>query len=141
MIIDCHGHYTTAPGALQVFREAQLAALKGPAAASGLTDPRISDDEIRESLEKAQLKLQRERGTDVTIFSPRASAMGHHLGNEATSTRWTRLCNDLIYRVCGLYPHNFVGVCQLPQSPGVARRTAPPSSSAACGNSDSSAAI
>ena len=120
MIIDCHGHYTTAPGALQVFREAQLAALKGPAAATGLADPRISDDEIRESLEKAQLKLQRERGTDVTIFSPRASAMGHHLGNEATSTRWTRLCNDLIYRVCGLYPHNFVGVCQLPQSPGVA---------------------
>jgi 4-oxalmesaconate hydratase len=120
MIIDCHGHYTTAPGALQVFREAQLAALKGPATATGLTDPRISDDEIRASLEQAQLKLQRERGTDVTIFSPRASAMGHHLGNEATSTRWTRLCNDLIYRVCGLYPHNFVGVCQLPQSPGVA---------------------
>jgi 4-oxalmesaconate hydratase len=120
MIIDCHGHYTTAPAALQVFREAQLAALKGPAAASGLTDPRISDDEIRASLEQAQLKLQRERGTDVTIFSPRASAMGHHLGNEATSTRWTRLCNDLIYRVCALYPHNFVGVCQLPQSPGVA---------------------
>jgi 4-oxalmesaconate hydratase len=120
MIIDCHGHYTTAPGALQVFREAQLAALKGPAAATGLADPRISDDEIRESLEKAQLKLQRERGTDVTIFSPRASAMGHHLGNEATSARWTRLCNDLIHRVCGLYPHNFVGVCQLPQSPGAA---------------------
>jgi 4-oxalmesaconate hydratase len=120
MIIDCHGHYTTAPGALQVFREAQLAALKGPATTTGLADPRISDDEIRESLEQAQLKLQRERGTDVTIFSPRASAMGHHLGNEATSTRWTRLCNDLIYRVCGLYPHNFVGVCQLPQSPGVA---------------------
>jgi len=120
MIIDCHGHYTTAPGALQVFREAQLAALKGPAAATGLADPRISDDEIRESLENAQLKLQRERGTDVTIFSPRASAMGHHLGNEATSTRWTRLCNDLIQRVCGLYPHNFVGVCQLPQSSGVA---------------------
>jgi 4-oxalmesaconate hydratase len=120
MIIDCHGHYTTAPGALQVFREAQLAALKGPAAATGLADPRISDDEIRESLEKAQLKLQRERGTDVTIFSPRASAMGHHLGNEATSTRWTRLCNDLIHRVCEIYPHNFVGVCQLPQSLGVA---------------------
>jgi len=120
MIIDCHGHYTTAPGALQVFREAQLAALKDPGAATAITDPRISDDEIRASLEQAQLKLQRERGTDVTIFSPRASAMGHHLGSEATSTRWTRHCNDLIYRVCGLYPRNFVGVCQLPQSPGVA---------------------
>jgi 4-oxalmesaconate hydratase len=117
MIIDCHGHYTTAPASLQAFREAQLAALKssgGPSAG-----PSISDDEIRASLEKAQLKLQRERGTDLTIFSPRASAMGHHLGNEATSAQWTRICNDLIHRVCQLYPQNFVGVCQLPQSPGV----------------------
>jgi 4-oxalmesaconate hydratase len=117
MIIDCHGHYTTAPPALQLFRDAQLAALKGGAEPA---DPSISDDEIRASLENAQLKLQRERGTDLTIFSPRASAMGHHLGNEGTSLRWTRLCNDLIHRVCGLYPRNFVGVCQLPQSPGVA---------------------
>jgi len=33
----------------------------------------ISDDEIREGLEGAQLKLQRERDTDLVIFSPRAS--------------------------------------------------------------------
>ena len=120
MIIDCHGHYTTAPGALQSFRDGQLAAFKGGAAATSLAEPRISDDEIRASLENAQLKLQRERGTDLTIFSPRASAMGHHLGDEAVSSRWSRLCNDLIHRVCNLYPRNFVGVCQLPQSPGVA---------------------
>ena len=125
MIIDCHGHYTTAPGELNNFRDAQLAALKGPGAAA-LEVPRISDDAIRDSLEKAQLKLQRERGTDLTIFSPRASAMGHHLGNEATSLQWARVCNDLIHRVCRLYPDNFVGVCQLPQSPGV-----PPANSAA----------
>src|SRR5205807_782660 len=25
----------------------------------------------------------------------------------------------LLHRVCGLYPDNFIGVCQLPQSPGV----------------------
>ena len=30
-----------------------------------------------------------------------------------------RCCNDLIHRVCTLYPQNFVGVCQLPQTPGV----------------------
>src|ERR1700683_526294 len=117
MIIDCHGHYTTAPGELNIFRDAQLAALKSPAGGA-VPMPRISDDQIRDSLEKAQLKLQRERGTDLTIFSPRASAMGHHLGNEAISAQWTRICNDLLYRVCELYPHNFVGVCQLPQSPG-----------------------
>ena len=118
MIIDCHGHYTTAPAALQLFRDAQLAAFKsGVAGHTGPVD--ISDDQIRTSLENAQLKLQRERGTDLTVFSPRASAMGHHLGDERVSQGWTRLCNDLIARVVGLYPDNFVGVCQLPQSPGV----------------------
>jgi len=28
MIIDCHGHYTTAPAALQKFRDEQIAGLK-----------------------------------------------------------------------------------------------------------------
>jgi 4-oxalmesaconate hydratase len=116
MIIDCHGHYTTAPKGLQAWRDAQLAALKAPAPASKGTVA-ISDDEIRDSLENAQLKLQRERGTDVTVFSPRASAMGHHVGDATTSLHWTEHCNDLIYRVCSLYPQNFVGVCQLPQTP------------------------
>src|ERR1700735_1681880 len=124
MIIDCHGHYTTAPGELHVFRDAQLAALRQPN--GGVVDPpRISDDQIRDSLEKAQVKLQRERGSDLTVFSPRASAMGHHLGNEATSLAWARVCNDLIHRVCLLYPDNFAGVCRLPQSTG-----APPANSA-----------
>jgi len=126
MIIDCHGHYTTAPGELQKFRDAQIAALKDPAQTPSRESLKISDDQIRESLEKAQLKLQRERGTDLTIFSPRASAMAHHIGSETTSLEWSRVCNDLIKRVCGLYPDNFVGVCQLPQSPG-----APPANSAA----------
>ena len=52
------------------------------------------------------------------MFSPRASAMGHHLGNVHTSTHWTEHCNELIRRVCDLYPANFAPVCQLPQSPG-----------------------
>jgi 4-oxalmesaconate hydratase len=126
MIIDCHGHYTTAPGELQVFRDAQIAALKDPSTAPSLGSPRISDEQIRQSLEKSQLKLQRERGTDLTIFSPRASAMAHHIGDERTSQNWTRVCNDLIHRVVNLYPDNFMGVCQLPQSLGV-----PPVNSAA----------
>jgi 4-oxalmesaconate hydratase len=63
--------------------------------------------------------MQRERGTDLTIFSPRASFMAHHIGNEATSREWSEVCNDLVHRVCQLYPDNFIGVCQLPQSPGV----------------------
>ena len=119
MIIDCHGHYTTAPKELQDYRDKQVAELKDPRRVSSLGAVHISDDQIRESLESAQLKLQRERGTDVTIFSPRASAMAHHIGDETTSRHWTQHCNDLINRVCNLYPANFVGVCQLPQSPGV----------------------
>ncbi len=118
LIIDCHGHYTTAPAGLQRFRDAQLARLEHPALPVP-TAPHISDDEIRESIETNQLRLQRERGADVTLFSPRASAMAHHIGDEAVSAAWTRACNDLIQRVVDLYPRNFAGVCQLPQSPGV----------------------
>ena len=80
---------------------------------------KVSDDEIRESLEGAQLKLQRERGTDLTIFSPRAMGMSHHIGDYNVSLAWSQLCNEMIHRVCTLYPKNFIGVCQLPQSPGV----------------------
>jgi 4-oxalmesaconate hydratase len=118
LIVDCHGHYTTAPDAHQKFRDQQLAHFRNPASPAP-APARISDDEIRESIERNQLKLQRERGADVTLFSPRASAMAHHVGDEAVSLAWTRACNDLIKRVVDLYPENFVGVCQLPQSPGV----------------------
>ncbi len=118
MIIDCHGHYTTAPAPHNEYREAQLARfndpqLQVPAAVE------ISDDQIRESIESNQLKLLQERGADMTIFSPRASAMAHHLGDSRVSENWSRRCNDLVGRVCDLFPDNFIGVCQLPQSKGV----------------------
>src|SRR6267143_4718656 len=119
MIIDCHGHYTTAPKELEAFRQKQIADLKDPAHVPSKGSLGISDDEIRASLEGAQLKLQRERGTDITIFSPRAMGMSHHIGDATTSLHWSEVCNDLIHRVCTLYPQNFVGVCQLPQTPGV----------------------
>jgi 4-oxalmesaconate hydratase len=119
VIIDCHGHYTTAPPQLGDYRDAQQALLASDPDATGEKGAiAISDDEIRESLEGAQLKLQRERGTDLTIFSPRASWMGHHIGNSNTSRFWSEHCNELIRRVCDLYPANFAPVCQLPQSPG-----------------------
>ncbi len=119
MIIDCHGHYTTAPGELDAWRKLQVASLKDDSEAAARESMRISDDQIRESLEGAQLRIQHERGTDLTFFSPKASAMAHHVGNADTSVQWSALCNELIHRVCILYPNNFVGVCQLPQSPGV----------------------
>jgi len=116
MIIDCHGHYTTAPAPHNEWRESQLTAY----AAGEITPayPNISDEEIRETIEKNQLRLLTERGADMTIFSPRASAMAHHEGDEKVSLNWTHACNDLIKRVVDLFPETFIGVCQLPQSPG-----------------------
>lgn len=118
MIIDCHGHYTTTPPQQQAFRDAQLAWLVDPSAPAP-RPARISDEEIRESIETNQLRLLRERGADMTIFSPRALSMEHHVGDDATAKAWARLCNDLIHRVVDLFPDNFVGVCQLPQSPEI----------------------
>ena len=60
MIIDRHGHHTTAPQA-------------------------FSDDDIRASIDASQRRLVTERGIYLTIFSPRASAMEHHVGGEAVS--------------------------------------------------------
>ena len=118
MIIDAHGHYTTVPPGLRVFRALQISNMGRPAKGAVT----ISDDEIRSSLEKGQIRLLDERGIDVMLFSPMASAMGHHFGNALVSRHWTEVNNDLIHRVCKLYPERFVGVCSLPQSPGVSPR-------------------
>jgi 4-oxalmesaconate hydratase len=112
-VIDCHGHFTTAPKALAEWRRRQLES-QGPYAG----EIGISDDELREALEGRQLRFQRERGIDLTLFSPIAGQMAHHLGTPAQSVAWSVVANDLIHRVCALYPDNFAGVCQLPQSPG-----------------------
>jgi 4-oxalmesaconate hydratase len=116
LIIDVHGHYTTTPAAHKTFREAQLARLADPSLPEP-TRPHIGDDEIRESIEQNQLRLLRERGGDLMIFSPQASAMEHHVPDPATAVAWARACNDLIHRVVGLFPEHFAGACQLPQTP------------------------
>jgi 4-oxalmesaconate hydratase len=126
MIIDCHGHYTTAPQALREWRDAQVAALNDPAAAPWNEPLEISDDQIRETLEKNQLKKQKDRGIDLALFSPGAGRMAHHVGNARTSEDWSRQCNDLIWRACQLFPDSFIGVAQLPQSPGVEPRNCIP---------------
>src|SRR5262245_15534035 len=83
-VIDVHGHYTTFPPALREFRQKQIAAVQDPSQAPSKAMLNFSDDQMRESVQQ-QLKFQRERGTDVTLFSPQAAGMGHHLGNAATS--------------------------------------------------------
>jgi 4-oxalmesaconate hydratase len=118
MLIDCQGHFTTAPPALGKWRDRQIRAFEESGARLSSAELRISDDEIVTAIAQGQLKLQQERGVDVALFSPGAGKMAHHYGDEQTSLAWSQVANDLISRVCGLFPGSFVGVCQLPQSPG-----------------------
>ncbi len=69
---------------MQTFRQAQLAKTKDPTQPAAIL-PHFSDDQLRETLEGAQLKLLRERGIDVTIFSPRASTMAPHVDRSKTT--------------------------------------------------------
>jgi 4-oxalmesaconate hydratase len=118
LIIDIHGHYTTSPKQLREWRARQVRLFEEKGDRLSPDELEITDDEIRESIEGAQLPMQLERDTDITLLSPTAGGMRHHLGDEETSMVWTQVSNDLIYRVCQLFPESFVGVGQLPQSPG-----------------------
>ena len=51
LIIDCHGHYTTAPQALADWRDRQIAGIKDPSRMPAVSELRISDNELRESIE------------------------------------------------------------------------------------------
>ena len=126
MIIDIHGHYTTAPKALELWRNRQIQGIQDPAQMPRASELRISDDELRESIESNQLRLMRERGLDVTVFSPRASFMAHHIGDFSVSSTWAAICNELCYRVSRLFPDHFIPAAMLPQSRGVDPATSIP---------------
>jgi 4-oxalmesaconate hydratase len=119
MIIDCHGHYTTAPKTLEAWRNQQVEAFNHGTTRPNPADLRIGDDELRESIAGNQLRLMQERGIDLTIFSPRASFMAHHIGDFQVSSTWAAICNELCHRVSQLFPDHFIGAAMLPQSPGV----------------------
>ncbi|MCP2636051.1 amidohydrolase [Microbacterium sp. HD4P20] len=116
MIIDCHGHFTTEPPAFHAFRRSQVDYLEGRGSTPEPFEG-IPDDELREIIEANQLRLQRERGTDLTILSPRAAGMSHHYTDQQIANDWARLSNDTIARIVELFPGRFAGVCQLPQTP------------------------
>ncbi len=52
LIIDCHGHYTTAPPSLEAWRNKQIAAIGNPSQMPKAGELKISDDELRETIEK-----------------------------------------------------------------------------------------
>ena len=53
------------------------------------------------------------------ILAARPWSASRNWGDEQVSQTWTAACNNLIARVVELFPEQFIGVCQLPQSPGV----------------------
>ncbi len=114
MIIDVHAHYTQAPPELDAYRGKQLSRLNRPTKGS----ISITDEQIAKSVQ-TNLSQMSAKGVDRLVLSPRASGMGHEIGDELTSRYWTEVNNDLIGRVCKLFPDKFVPCCQLPQSPGV----------------------
>jgi 4-oxalmesaconate hydratase len=59
----------------------------------------------------------RGRGIDLMVISPRAAGMEHHVPDSTTADAWAGLSNDLVHRVCQLYPDSFAPVAQLPQTP------------------------
>lgn len=117
MYIDCHGHFTTVPDAVKDWRDRQVQLFEAGGGRLAPDELELPDAELSTAIKDGQLPLQRERETDVTLFSPIASKMAHHFGDLETSVTWSRLSNDIIGRVCELFPGSFVGVCQLPQSP------------------------
>ncbi len=114
LTIDCHGHFTTEPEELHRFRAAQLAYARGESETRPHLDA-ISDESLRAIIEANQLRIQQERGSDVTLLSPRASGMGHHAPDQGIATEWAQISNDSIRRIADAFPRNFAGVCQLPQ--------------------------
>ena len=118
MIIDIHGHYTTEPAVFHAFRDKQVAGITDPSRRPQTEDLGLTDEQIVKTVEQ-QLKFQKDRGSDLTIFSPRASGMAHHVGDAKVAEQWARMSNNIIHRICTLLPNNFIGVGQLPQVPGV----------------------
>ena len=91
MIIDCHGHYTTAPAALTRFRDAQLAAAPDAlhqqelqidleeAAWQRATMEQVANDRVREILLWSKLKAECNDGSfDITNVNTH-QAESYHL--------------------------------------------------------------
>lgn len=118
MYIDCHTHFTTVPDALKQWRDQQIDEYEQHGRHLAPDGLEIPDEDLSAALTQGQLVLQAEHGIDLALLSPIAGKMAHHYGDQETSTTWSRLANDTVHRAVQLFPQSFVGVAQLPQSPG-----------------------
>jgi 4-oxalmesaconate hydratase len=120
MIIDVHGHYTTAPKALETWRNAQIAGIADPAKMPKAADLKISDDELRETIELNQLRQDEGARQRPDHLQPARQLHGPpHRRLPGVSSTWAAICNELCFRVSQLFPDHFVPAAMLPQSPGV----------------------
>ena len=114
MVIDVHDHFTTVPAPLREWRDKMLKEERPQPLDTSI----MTDDDIRNAVGPRQIQSMKERDIDRLIFSPTAGGMGHPDGTALHSLYWSKACNDMINRVCNLYPDKFLKSCQLPQSPG-----------------------
>ena len=84
MIIDAHAHYTSAPPELQAYRGRQVTSMGRPTKGR----LQVSDEQLERSMQ-GHFKRMEDWGIDRLLFSPQASAMGHHFGSELTSRYWS----------------------------------------------------
>ncbi len=119
MIVDVHGH-VSAPESLYAYK-ANLLSHRG-AHGRGRVAP--SDDQLREAVEGASESFGQshlahldEAGIDLQLISPRPYTMMHS-EEPARLVQWfSEETNNVIRRVCDLYPARFRGIAGLPQSP------------------------
>jgi predicted TIM-barrel fold metal-dependent hydrolase len=119
MIIDIHGH-VSAPDALYAYK-ANVLSHRG---AHGRGRVAATDDQLRAAVETpggvfgiSHLEHLDTAGIDLQLISPRPFTMMHS-EEPARIVQWfIEETNNVIHRVCGLYPERFRGMAGLPQSP------------------------
>lgn len=119
MVIDVHGH-VSAPESLYAYK-ANLLSHRG---AHGRGRVEVSDDQLREGVMRgggpfgiSHLEHLDGAGIDLQLISPRPYTLMHSEEPAKVVEWFGEETNNLIHRLCGLFPDRFRGVAGLPQSP------------------------
>ena len=120
MIIDIHGH-VVAPPELYAYQSSLLAS-RG---AHGKGRLHIDDERLINAVwnsrqePKTHLELLNEVGTDIQFISPRPFQAMHSAKPERIVHWYTEAANNVIARLCTLFPNRFRGIAGLPQNAGI----------------------
>jgi len=63
--LDVHGHYTTAPKALEDWRNRQIAGINDPSVMPKASELKISDDELRETIDQVEAQVGKVRASQA----------------------------------------------------------------------------